>query len=166
MKIRKTTEHDVERVMGIYAYARTFMARHGNPNQWGATNWPPEHLIRSDIKEGRSYVCESDNGEIVGTFYYNYGKNIEPTYEKIEDGAWIGDEHYGVIHRIASDGSLKGTGEFCMKWALNQNHHIRIDTHADNSVMQNMLKKLGFTHCGTIYVHEDHDPRMAFEKVL
>lgn len=73
---------------------------------------------------------------------------------------------FNVIHRLASDGSLKGTGEFCMKWALNQNRHIRIDTHADNSVMQNMLKKLGFTFCGTIYVHEDHGPRMAFEKIL
>ena len=26
-------------------------------------------------------------------------------------------------------------------------------------------KKLGFNYCGTIYVHEDNDPRMAFEKV-
>ena len=27
-----------------------------------------------------------------------------------------------------------------------------------------MLKKLGFVHCGTIYVEEDNDPRLAFEK--
>jgi L-amino acid N-acyltransferase YncA len=42
MKIRKTTEKDIERVMDIYAYARKFMAEHGNPNQWGKRNWPPE----------------------------------------------------------------------------------------------------------------------------
>ena len=30
--------------------------------------------------------------------------------------------------------------------------------------MQNMLKKLGFVHCGTIYVQEDNDPRLAYEK--
>jgi len=30
--------------------------------------------------------------------------------------------------------------------------------------MQNLLKKLGFTHCGTIYVEEDDYPRLAFEK--
>ena len=35
----------------------------------------------------------------------------------------------------------------------------------DNIVMQNMLKKLGFVHCGTIYVEEDDYPRLAFEKV-
>jgi hypothetical protein len=32
--------------------------------------------------------------------------------------------------------------------------------------MQGMLEKLGFTHCGTIYVYEDNDPRLAYEKTL
>ncbi|MBP3805349.1 MAG: hypothetical protein J6I76_15930 [Oribacterium sp.] len=31
--------------------------------------------------------------------------------------------------------------------------------------MQNLLKKLGFTRCGTIYVEEDDYPRIAFEKI-
>lgn len=31
--------------------------------------------------------------------------------------------------------------------------------------MQNLLKKLDFTHCGTIYVEEDEFPRLAYEKV-
>ena len=30
--------------------------------------------------------------------------------------------------------------------------------------MQGLLKKLGFVHCGTIYVEEDVFPRLAFEK--
>ena len=38
MKIRKSTEQDIERMMEIYAYARKFMAENGNPNQWGPTN--------------------------------------------------------------------------------------------------------------------------------
>ena len=33
MKIRKTTEQDSDRLMEIYAYARDFMAKTGNPNQ-------------------------------------------------------------------------------------------------------------------------------------
>ena len=57
MKIRKTAEKDLVRVMEIYAHARRFMAEHGNPDQWGKRNWPPEELIRTDIKEGCSYVC-------------------------------------------------------------------------------------------------------------
>ena len=48
-------------MMEIYAFARRFMAENGNPNQWGPTNWPPEQLIRNDIKTGNSYVCTNDN---------------------------------------------------------------------------------------------------------
>ncbi len=164
MIIRKSTEGDLKRIMEIYAYARRFMAEHGNPNQWGPTHWPPEELIRRDISEGSSYVCENDDGRVVGTFYYIYGQDIEPTYREITDGAWLDGSPYGVVHRIASDGSEKGIGAFCIDWAYAQCGHLRIDTHGDNAVMQNLVRKLGFVHCGTIYVEEDCYPRLAYEK--
>ena len=41
---------------------------------------------------------------------------------------------------------------------------MRIDTHGDNAVMQNLVRKLGFVHCGTIHVEEDDYPRLAYEK--
>ena len=59
---------------------------------------------------------------------------------------------------------VKGVGAFCLNWAFGQCGHLRIDTHGDNAVMQNLVRKLGFVHCGTIYVEEDDDPRLAFEK--
>ena len=65
MQIRHATEEDFPRMMEIYAYARQFMADHGNPNQWGPTNWPPEALIHQDIAQGCSYVCEED-GRVIG----------------------------------------------------------------------------------------------------
>ncbi len=164
MIIRKSSLQDLERIMEIYAAARGFMARHGNPNQWGPTNWPPEALIRADIADGHSYVCENDEGKIAGTFFFIHGKDIEPTYREITEGAWLDDSPYGVVHRIASDGSGKGTGSFCLDWAYSRCGHLRIDTHGDNTVMQNLLKKMGFVHCGTIYVEEDDDPRLAYEK--
>lgn len=40
-----------------------------------------------------------------------------------------------------------------------------MDTHGDNVVMQRLLTKLGFIHCGTIYVEEDDYPRLAYEKL-
>ena len=164
MKIRKTAIEDIGRIMDIYAYARKFMAQHGNPDQWGPTGWPPEALIRNDISEGNSYVCVNESGDIIGTFYFIQGEDIEPTYRRITDGAWLDDSPYGVVHRIASDGSEKGVGSFCVNWAYEQCGHLRIDTHGDNIVMQNMVKKLGFVHCGTIFVREDKSPRLAFEK--
>ena len=107
MEIRKSTEKDFTAMMEIYAHARKFMADHGNPDQWGPTNWPPEELIRGDIAAGNSYVCVS-GGEIVGTFYSVFGKDIDPTYAVIEDGSWLDDGPYGVIHRLAGSGKVKG----------------------------------------------------------
>jgi len=163
MEIRHSTENDFKKMMEIYAYARKFMEDTGNPYQWGPTNWPPEDLIHEDIKAGKSYVCV-ENGCVVGTFYFDHGENIEPTYAVIEDGAWEGDSDYGVIHRIAADGSVKGVGAFCINWAYDQCGHLRIDTHSDNKVMQNLLTKLGFKKCGIIHVVEDNYPRFAYEK--
>ena len=165
MEIRKSQRGDVTRIMEIYAHARRFMAAHGNPRQWGPTNWPPERLILRDIAQGRSYVCLDDAGRIVATFYYAFGLDVEPTYREIADGAWLSDAPYGVVHRIASDGSVKGAGTHCLAWALARSGHLRIDTHGDNIVMQHLLAKLGFTHVGTIYVEEDDDPRIAYEKL-
>ena len=165
MKIRKATEEDFNRIMEIYAFARDFMAKTGNPNQWGPTNWPPEALIHDDIREGSSYVCINDDGKVTGVFYFTQGKDIEPTYREITDGDWFGDSTYGVVHRIASDGSERGIGQSCISWAFEQCGHLRMDTHADNVIMQNLLTKLGFIRCGIIYVIEDNYPRYAYEKV-
>ena len=146
MKIRKTAFSDIDSIMAIYEHARTFMAEHGNPNQW------------------KSYVCEND-GRIVGTFFYDCGDGIEPTYRMIEDGSWSSDRPYGVIHRIASAGSVKGVGQFCIDWALKKCPYLRIDTHSDNVVMQGLLKKNGFRYCGIIYVENGTSPRRAYDKI-
>ena len=164
MKIRRSTENDLPRIMDIYAFARQFMAAHGNPLQWGPTNWPPEELIRRDIREGKSFVCLNGADRVIGTFYFTCGPDIEPTYRRITDGHWDSDAPYGVVHRIAADGSEKGIGTFCLEQAFSWCGHLRIDTHGDNLVMQNLLKKLGFRPCGTVYVEEDDFPRLAYEK--
>lgn len=165
MDIRKSTLSDLDRIMEIYSYARSFMAAHGNPDQWGPTNWPPRDLIIKDIHSGLSYVCTDDEKRVIGTFFFKQGKDIEPGYMYIEDGSWLDDSPYGVVHRMASDGSVKGTGAFCLNWAYDQCGHMRVDTHGDNTVMQNLLKRLGYVHCGTIYVEEDDYPRRAYEKL-
>lgn len=164
MEIRQTRMEDLDSLMRIYEYAREFMKKTGNPNQWGNTQWPPKDVLIQDIESGHSYVCVHEE-KVVGTFYLIYGKDIDSTYNKIYDGKWLDDRPYGVIHRIAGDGSVKGIGQFCINWAYKLCGHLRIDTHGDNKVLQNLLKKLDFQHCGTIYVQEDNDPRLAYEKV-
>lgn len=164
MEIRLSSENDFERIMELYEHARIFMSQHGNPNQWGPTQWPPARLIHKDISQKTSYVCVHEN-KIIGTFFFAAGNDIEPAYGQIENGKWLSDSAYGVVHRLAGDGSIKGIGKFCLDWAYQQCGHLRIDTHGDNVIMQNLLNKLGFTYCGTIYVKEDNHPRLAFEKL-
>lgn len=163
MDIRHAEARDLARMMALYEHARRFMAEHGNPNQWGPTRWPPEDLLRRDIAQGNSYLCVQGD-RIVGTFFFAMGPDIEPTYRRIEDGAWRDPSPYGVVHRLAGDGSVRGTGAFCLDWAYRQCGHLRVDTHGDNQVLQNLLGKLSFVHCGTIYVEEDPYPRLAYEK--
>ena len=159
MEIRKTRIEELDMVMEIYAYARQFMEAHGNPNQWKKTN-PPRERVEQDIREGKSYVCiEEDN--ILGVFYFAVEE--DSTYKVIYDGQWKNKESYAVVHRIASAGKAKGVGTFCMNWAYEQFANVKIDTHRDNVVMQNMLKKNGFSYCGIIHLANGEE-RLAFQK--
>ena len=165
MLIRKARPQELDTLMDLFAYARRFMTDHGNPNQWSSTNWPPRNLIADDISRGKSYVCEHD-GSIAATFFYDFGQDVEPTYAYIENGSWLSDSPYGVVHRIASSHIVPGAGTACLNWAFEQSGHVRIDTHFDNYVMRGLLEKLGYSHLGTIFVNEYRSPRMAFEKVF
>ncbi len=159
MEIRKTRLEELDAVMEIYAYARQFMAEHGNPNQWKKTN-PPKERIEQDIREEKSYVCVEED-EILGVFYFAVEEDA--AYKVIYDGNWKNQDKYAVVHRIASAGKAKGVGSFCMNWAYQQFPNVKIDTHRDNVVMQNMLKKNGFSYCGIIYL-ENGEERLAFQK--
>lgn len=159
MKIRKSTMADLKVLLHLYDNARRFMAAHGNPTQWGNA-YPSRELLESDIQSGCSYVCE-EHGKIIAAFYYRFG--MDDTYQRIYNGQWLDESPYGVVHRIASDGIIKGTASFCLDWALSQCGNLKIDTHRDNYVMQHLLEKNKFTRCGIIYL-EDGSERIAYQK--
>ena len=116
---------------------------------------------RRDIRENKSHVC-GEGDEILGVFYFAIEE--DPTYKVIYDGEWKNADKYAVVHRIASAGKSKGVGSFCMNWAYEQFANVKIDTHQDNLVMQNMLKKNGFVYCGIIHL-ENGEERLAFQRV-
>ena len=165
MQIRKTTEADLSCIGEIYENAKRFMRESGNPDQWNKGT-PNVDTARADMERGVGYVAVDDEGEIVATFMFTL--DGEPTYAKIYDGAWLNDAPYGVIHRIASNGTergvLKAAIEYCAQFSTN----LRIDTHRDNTIMQHLLEKYGFQKCGIIYVQDavsDHSPRLAYHRV-
>ena len=159
LKVRTAVEEDLSVVLSIYASAREFMKKTGNPTQWG--DWyPPISYLEEDIKLERLFVLECD-GEIVGAFMFFIG--IDPNYAVIEDGKWTLDKEYGVIHRVASNGKARGLFKAVFDFALSKTDYLRIDTHSDNSVMQGVLKKFGFNECGRVYMLDDGTPRIAFD---
>ena len=158
-QIQKVQEVDLPAIRNLYAQARRFMSEHGNPDQWGNA-YPPEALLREDIAEGKLYKVRDTSG-IHGVFYFCVEE--DPTYAVIRDGQWHWNTPYGVIHRIAGDGS----GEIlraALSFARQKISHLRIDTHEKNYVMQKALGKQGFSRCGTIFL-ADGSPRIAFDSM-
>ena len=88
--VRNAVSEDLPRIEEIYAYARSFMEKTGNPNQWGKTNPPHEWLV-DDIEKKLLYVITDDQG-IHGVFYFFIGP--DPTYGQIEDGQWRSNALY------------------------------------------------------------------------
>lgn len=160
MNIRKATQNDLARIMELYDIGRSFMRKHGNSSQWGG-GYPPIELVSEDIEKGICHVCEVD-GVIEGVFVFFVGQ--DPTYQEIYDGQWLREGESGVVHRIVSTGVVRGIGSFCMQYAYERCGNVKIDTHADNTVMQGMLEKNGFTRCGIIHL-ADGSPRIAFQKI-
>lgn len=156
--IRVAAIQDLPAIEAVYAAARAYMAASGNPHQWGDGH-PHRTLLESDIEKGDLYVCEI-NGEIRGSFALLFG--ADPTYSYIEDGSWPNEKPYATIHRIASDGKVRGIFTQCFEYALSKADEIRIDTHHDNKTMQHVVLKHGFTRCGIIYL-ANGDPRIAYQ---
>ncbi len=161
MQIRKTVEADLPIIGEIYENAKRFMRESGNPNQWNSGT-PNIHTAREDMENGVGYVAV-DDGEVVATFMFSL--NGEPTYANVYEGAWLTDEPYGVIHRIAVREHGRGIIGFCIDQCFACCQNLRIDTHRDNLPMQHALLKRGFQYCGIIYL-ENGDERLAYQKIL
>lgn len=158
-RIRPAAPADLEAMLAVYAAARAFMARTGNPHQWGDDGYPKRELLERDIAQGHSYVIEGEDGAVHAVFFYAPGP--DPTYAVIEDGAWLNHRPYGVIHRIAGDGQIRGVLAQAVAFCRELCPEVRIDTHHDNRVMQGALAKQGFRRCGVIHL-ENGDPRIAY----
>ena len=167
VRIRESTQNDIEKMLSIFDEARESIARLGI-DQW-QNGYPHRAVIESDIEMGYSRVATMD-GEVVSTFAII--DDGEPTYDEIFDGKWLtGDEkdHYFAIHRVAISVKSRGSGistqiiDFCAEKAReNGKSSLRIDTHRGNVVMRRMLEKNGFVYCGVIYL-SDGDERVAYE---
>ena len=107
-----------------------------------------------------------ESGHILGYLCIDY--DGEPAYDTLR-GKWNTSEPYVVVHRMALSDSARGKGISHQVFHLVENmsrargiHSFRIDTDAGNQKMQHILKKNGFTFCGTIQF--DNSEKIAFDK--
>jgi 3-methyladenine DNA glycosylase AlkD len=154
--IRPAKTEDLDTIMNIYSIARKYMVDNGNPTQW-PDSYPSQEILENDIQSGQLFVCK-ENDRIHGVFAFVTGP--ETTYSHIE-GSWKNDDPYGTIHRIASDGTVKGVFGKCLDFCRKRISNIRIDTHSDNHTMRRLIEKNGFERCGIIYVRNG-TPRIAY----
>ena len=162
MNIRTAKVEDMDIIMDVFDAARKFMRETGNDKQW-VDGYPSKELILENIQNDCFYVCMTEAQEIVGVFYFKIGEDL--TYNKIFEGEWLNEKPYGVVHRIASNGRRKGIATFCLHWCFEKCNNIRIDTHHDNIVMQNILNENGYKRCGIIYLLNGAE-RIAYQKSI
>lgn len=160
IRIRKATLADVDAIMACYDIARDFMRASGNHSQW-IGGYPSRELIAEDIAGDVCYVGVDEVDVIVMVFAFIVGE--DPTYSVIEDGQWANSLPYGTIHRLGSNGKCRGVLRMCVDFCFSKIDNIRLDTHADNVIMQRAAEKLGFVRCGVIYCR-DESPRIAYQK--
>ena len=154
MNIRKAVVSDFNRIMEIYAIAREYMKNSGNPNQW-KDYYPEKNIVKKDIEDKISYVLE-DNGYIFAVFVFI------KCYEKSYELNFPSDKEYGIIHRVASDGSKRKIVSHIINFVKKEITLLRIDTHEDNKTMQKAVEKLGFKRLGIIQL-DDKSFRILYE---
>ena len=158
--VRKAKKEDLPQIIQIYASARSYMARMGNPKQWG-DGYPLPALLEEDVALGHLYVVCDEADKPHGVFAFPLGE--EASYAVI-DGAWLNDHPYGTIHRLAGDGTMPGIFKTCLEFCLSVIPDIRADTHYDNLVMQRLLETNGFVRCGEVHLLKKEDNlRIAYQ---
>ena len=181
MVIRPATPFDLPALRPVFEAAKAIMRADGNLEQWSAPGFPDESLLLRDIDRGGGFVIESrwpvaaghDETDVMPGLtghlaalrivaYFALLPSPEPTYDVI-DGAWLTDEPYGVIHRMASYPDVHGIFSTVIDYAATRYAHLRIDTHRDNRIMQHLIGKHGFTYCGIIWL-QDGTERLAYER--
>lgn len=157
--IRRANKEDIKYIMPIYEAAKKKMRADGNLHQW-SDKYPDEETLLNDITRNELYIAYDDEG-IYGVFMLSFSG--EDTYKEIQ-GAWLNDEPYAVIHRIASLGNGKNLLKDAIDFTFEKTNNIRIDTHEDNNIMRTLLKKLGFIYTGIIHL-KNGDERRAYQLI-
>ena len=161
------SKEDISCAMSMIQDAKDYHKEIGL-DQWNA-DYPSLSDIETDVAAQKGYfLCDGEQK----VAYLCFDLDGEANYNELE-GHWLTPEDsvYLVTHRLAMDKNQRGKGyssavfplaeQFCREKGV---HSIRVDTHAENQIMQHLIPNAGFTYCGIVYY--DGSPRTAFEKII
>ena len=165
IKFRKATQDDADKIWKILQQAIERRRRDGSL-QW-QNGYPNPETVNSDIEKQIGYIL-TENDRVVA--YCAVLLNDEPAYENIE-GKWLSDGDFNVVHRVAVSDEVAGKGyateifrrieDFSRQNGI---FSVKVDTNFDNAAMLHILKKLGYSYCGEVYL--SGGVRKAFEKLI
>lgn len=165
---RPATATDLPAIMTIIEEARAFLKASGS-SQWQG-EYPNRATIEDDLANGNAWVLVVDQQVAA---YAAAVVGVEPTYLKIEEGAWANDDApYATIHRLAISSAYRGqhlanyflSNLISLQLAAGV-RNFRIDTSRHNQVVQHLADSHRFDYRGIIYVDEDpvDKSRLAYE---
>lgn len=165
VELKQAGLDEIQMAMDIIDAAKRHLKEQG-VDQW-QTGYPDRACIEKDIMAGKGHFVVED-GAILGYLCIDF--DGEEAYDGLQ-GTWNTSEKYVVVHRMAFSEKARGKGisslvfqlveEMSKKQGVNA---FRVDTDADNAKMQHVLKKNGFTFCGTIWF--DNSEKIAFDKTF
>lgn len=163
---RRAVEADIAQIMAVIEDARRRLADAGI-DQW-QNGYPDEAAVKEDIRRAYGWVLVDPESSLV-VAYSAIAEGPDPYYSHIENGEWLlPDEAYLVVHRICVRDGFCRRGlalqlvNMAYSMACDAGVNLRIDTHADNLVMQRLASAAGFVRCGIVYVRDG--ARLAYEK--
>lgn len=164
MEVRRMMEKDLDECVEIIEDAKASLKARGI-NQW-QEGYPNKESLVNDIEQNAGWVLE-DQGKIIGMMALSF--EGEASYQRIE-GKWMGNESYGVIHRLAILSQYKGkkVADELLNHAIQKAKEkkigfLRIDTHEKNQSMQNWIGRNQFQFCGIVTLSSGA-LRNAYEK--
>ncbi|GEO69486.1 GNAT family N-acetyltransferase [Levilactobacillus acidifarinae] len=172
MYLRKAKADELDLVCDIIEDGKKQLADAGI-DQW-QDNYPNRDTIQTDIDLGRATIFNSDDHETLGVAAVVQAP--DNSYDTLI-GDWLKDtEKYVTVHRVAIFSHHQGKGYasklFQELFTYIAEHHpevesIRIDTHRDNTKMQHLIEKFGFTKVGRIVgVYQPTDECYVYEKLI
>ncbi|MEQ6117657.1 N-acetyltransferase [Bifidobacterium bifidum] len=126
----------------------------------------PLRVWRDDVESQRTVLLvDTVDGEERVLAQFALCPGVDPTYVNI-DGAWLDDDPYVTIHRIASSGLARGAAKDCINWCIEHYGNVRADTHPNNKAMQHVLESNGFARCGLIQLLDrpSDTTRIAYQR--